>query len=346
MDRKKFLGSVAALSALALPGKAQMAAAEKLVDVDTEMPASRIPPYLKPGDTIGITCPAGFIMPDDIVAAVQQIESWGFVVKVGSTVGKKDFTFGGTDVERAADFQQMLDDKDIAAILCARGGYGMGRIIDRLDFKKFVTRPKWIIGFSDVTVVHSHLCANYGIASIHSKMCNSFPSDWALAEPIQIETILSIKKALTGQKMNYTVPANNNNRLGTATGELVGGNLKMLETLGGTPSDCNMDGKILFVEDTGEFLYSIDRMFWNLKRRGKLKKLKGLLIGGFKTKVEESGEEFGRSLYEIVQEVVKEYRYPVCFEFPVGHQKNNFALKCGVKHRLEVKGDGVEMREL
>jgi muramoyltetrapeptide carboxypeptidase len=342
MNRKNFISSLLATSALPLAATAQPALAPAAF---TEEPARRIPPYLKPGDTIGITCPTGFITPEEIQPAVKQMETWGFTIKVGNTVGKKDFTFGGTDAERAADFQQMMDDKTVKAIMCARGGYGMGRIIDRLSFKKFILQPKWIIGFSDVTVIHSHLSTNYGIASIHSKMCNSFPKDPALAEPIQTETILSIKKALMGEKMHYTAPVNEKNRQGTATGELTGGNLKMLETLSGTPSDCNTDGKILFVEDTGEYLYSIDRMCWNLKRSGKLNKLKGLIIGGFKIKPDEPGEEFGRSLYDIVQEVTKEFSYPVCFDFPVGHQRNNFALKCGVKHTLEVKADGVRLRE-
>jgi muramoyltetrapeptide carboxypeptidase len=342
MNRKNFISSLLATSALPLAAGAQTAFSPAWADDAVK----KVPPYLKPGDTIGIICPAGFITAEDIQPAVKQMESWGFTIKAGSTIGKKDFTFGGTDEERTNDFQQMLDDKTVKAIMCARGGYGMGRIIDRLNFKKFVAQPKWIIGFSDVTVVHNHLSANYGIASIHSKMCNSFPKDWALAEPIQVDTILSIKKALTGEKMSYTAPVNERNRLGTGVGELTGGNLKMLETLGGTGSDGSTDGKILFVEDTGEYLYSIDRMFWNLKRRGKLNKLKGLVVGGFKIKAEEPGEEFGRSLYDIVQEVTNEFTYPVCFDFPVGHQKNNFALKCGVKHKLEVKADGVKMLEV
>jgi muramoyltetrapeptide carboxypeptidase len=346
MDRKKFLGTVTALSALALPGKAQLAAHAGQWASEGEPPPVRIPPYLKPGDTIGITCPAGFILAEDIAPAVQQLEAWGLKVKIGATVGKRDFTFGGTDAERAADFQQLMDDVQIKAILCARGGYGMARMVDRLDFKKFMQSPKWVLGFSDVTVAHGHLAARCGVASIHSKMCNSFPKDWALAEPIQIDTILSIKKALMGEKITYTAPAHPRNRPGTAVGELIGGNLKIWESLGGTPSDCSTDGRILFLEDTGEYLYSIDRMLWNLQRRGKLKKLKGLIIGGFKTKAEEPGEEFGRSLHDIVHEVVKEYDYPVCFDFPVGHQKNNFALKCLVRHRLEVGAEGTRLEEL
>ena len=222
----------------------------------------------------------------------------------------------------------------------------MVRIIDSLNFSKFVQKPKWIIGFSDLTVLHSHLNRNYGIASVHPKMCNSFPDDWSKAELIQIETINSIRQALSGEEMKYMVDANPLNITGKAEGVLVGGNLKTLETLSGTRSDLHTAGKILFVEDTGEYLYSIDRMFWNLERTGKLADLKGLIVGGFKVKKDDEGEDFGRTVYDIVLEKVKKYDFPVCFDFPVGHQKNNFALKCGVKHRLEVKEDQVMLKEI
>jgi muramoyltetrapeptide carboxypeptidase len=337
MHRKKFLSSV--LAAASVP--AMVSALD-----DPGLPAPIMPPYLKKGATIGITCPAGYITEEEIHPAVLQMMEWGFYIKIGETVGRKDFTFGGTDEERARDFQQMLDDPKIDAIMCARGGYGSVRIIDRLDFSRLTRRPKWIIGFSDITVMHSHLNRNYGVATIHSKMCNSFPSNWSLAEPIQVDTILSIKQALTGDKMKYTTIANVQNRLGTAEGPLVGGNLKTIETLSGTRSDLRTNGKILFVEDTGEYLYSIDRMFWNLKRTGKLDKLAALVVGGFRIKSDDVGEEFGRTLQEIVLDRVQEFDYPVCFDFPVGHQKNNYALKCGVVHRLMVEQDGVTLKEI
>jgi muramoyltetrapeptide carboxypeptidase len=331
MERKKFLASVlasgAAMKALAKESPSQY--------ISNEGPLIA-PPFLKAGDTIGITCPAGYITNEDIQPAVSKLKEWGFNVVTGSTVGKRNFTFGGTDAERLTDMQEMLDDKDIKAILCARGGYGAIRIIDQLSFKKFSDKPKWLIGFSDVTVLHSHINRNQGIMTIHSKMCNSFPSDWSKAEPIQIETIDSIRQCITGEKMRYTFAPNPNNRTGLATGELVGGNLKTLETLAGSKSDLNTKGKILFVEDTGEYLYSIDRMFWNLKRSGKLDKLIGLIVGGFKIKKDDEGEEFGQTLEQIVLDKVKEYSFPVCFDFPVGHQKNNFAIKCGMVHTLGV----------
>ena len=305
-----------------------------------------VPPYLKKGDTIGITCPAGFITPEDVQPAINKMQEWGFNIKLGDTIGKKDFTFGGKDAERLQDFQHMMDDNTIKAIMCARGGYGSVRIIDDIDFKKFIKHPKWIIGFSDITVIHSHLNSNYRIASIHSKMCNSFPTDWSTAEPVQIESIESIRKCLSGEKMNRLFTPMASNRTGLADGELVGGNLKTLESLAGSKSDISTKDKILFVEDTGEYLYSLDRMFWNLKRTGKLSHLKGLIIGGFKPKKDDPGEEFGKSMEEIITEKISEYNYPVCFDFPVGHQKNNFALKCGVQHRLAVHLNECRLTEI
>jgi muramoyltetrapeptide carboxypeptidase len=330
MKRKQFIGSLlpAAFSFQAL--SAEIKFPEK------EFNSSKIPPYLKPGDTIGITAPAGFITLDEIQSAINKMNEWGCNVKVGNTIGKKDFTYGGTDVERLADFQQMLDDNSVKAIMCARGGYGCVRIIDKINFNQFQENPKWIIGFSDITVLHSHINRNYNVATIHSKMCNSFPDDWSNAEQVQIDSIDSIRKCLVGEKIIYTATANANNKKGSVTGELVGGNLRTIENLTGSDSDILTKNKILFLEDTGEYLYSIDRMFWNLKRTGKLEKLKGLIIGGFKAKKDDPGEEFGKTIEEIVLEKITEYDYPVCFDFPVGHQKNNVALKCGVSHILTV----------
>lgn len=338
MNRKYFLSSFIATASI-LPAFKSLAKS-----VENESSSFKIPSYLKPNDTIGITSPAGYITLEQIQPSVLQMQGWGFKIKVGETIGKRDFTYGGTDDERLADFQKMLDDPNIKAIMCARGGYGFVRIIDKLDFSAFKKNPKWIIGFSDITVIHCHLAKNFGIASIHSKMCNSFPDDWTKAEPIQIETILSIKNALIGEPMTYVAPINKDNRLGKVDGILVGGNLSIIETLAGSESDLDTKNKILFIEDTGEYLYSIDRMLWNLKRSGKLKNLKGLIIGGFKVKPDDAGEEFGKSVYEIVLEKVKEYNYPVAFDFPVGHQRNNFALKCGFNYTLEVNEKGSALR--
>jgi muramoyltetrapeptide carboxypeptidase len=329
MNRKHFISTLIPLATTinAVANKSNTALEDEA--------SAKIPQHLKKGDTIGITSAAGYITLVDCNDAINMIQSWGFAIKIGSTIGKKSFTFGGTDEERITDLQQMLDDDNLKAIMIARGGYGLLRIIDKLNFTKFIKKPKWIIGFSDVTVLHSHINKNFGIATLHAKMCNSFVAP-AIAEPIQLETLDSIRKCLFGEKMIYNTPLNTNNKLGKAKGVLVGGNLKTLESLAASASDIVTKNKILFVEDTSEKLYSIDRMFWNLKRSGKLANLTGLVVGGFKIKKDDEGAEFGKTLEEIVLEKIKEYNYPVCFDFPVGHQKNNFALKCGVQHILNL----------
>lgn len=342
MDRKRFISSlITAGAALSTTG-----AWANTPGVPYTNTHHKIPPYLQAGDTIGIVSPSGYISLAEIMPAVQLMQSWGFNVTIGDNTGKKDFIYGGTDEERVADLQQMLDNPEIKAIMCARGGYGLVRIINRLNFKHFKKNPKWIIGFSDITVLHCHINRNFGIVTLHSKMCNSFPDDWAKADAMQMATIQSIRQALMGENMDYSSPAVAQNRLGTAEAILVGGNLSLLTTLSGTPSDLDTDGKILFVEDTHEYLYNIDRMFWNLKQTGKLSQLAGLVIGGFQLKPDIESEEFGRTIYDIVNEKVKDYNYPVCFDFPVGHQKNNFALKCGAGHILEVGTDGCMLKSL
>lgn len=303
-----------------------------------------VPPSLKSGDAIGITCPSGFALQEDIAPAVQYLEKWGLHVVVGKTVGRKDHTFGGTDEERAADFQSMVANSELKAILCARGGYGAVRIIDKIDFSPLRRNPKWVIGYSDITVFHCHLHALVGMASIHAKMTEGFPSDPAVFEPTQLQALDTLRQALLGEKLTYSVPPNPRNRPGEVSGILVGGNLKILETLAGTPSDIDTRDKIFFVEDVGEALYSIDRMFCNLKRSGKLSQLKALIVGSFTNiRPDDPEEPFGRSIYDIVWEQVKEYDYPVCFDFCVGHQKNNVALKCGVQHRLQVSSEATTL---
>lgn len=340
MDRKRFISSLVTAGAALSTSKA-WATTHEIPYVNTH---HKTPPYLKPGDTIGIISPSGYMSLADLIPAVQLIQNWGFKVQIGDNNGKKDFIYGGTDEERTADLQEMLDNPGVKAIMCARGGYGLVRIIDRLNFRHFKKNPKWIIGFSDITALHCHINRNFGIATLHSKMCNSFPDDWAKADAMQIATIQSIRQALMGESIDYSSPAVVQNRQGTAEAILAGGNLSLITTLSGTPSDLDTDGKILFVEDTHEYLYNIDRMFWNLKQSGKLSHLAGLIIGGFQLKPDIEGEEFGHTIYDIVTEKVKDYNYPVCFDFPVGHQKNNFALKCGVQHILEVNANGSTLR--
>jgi muramoyltetrapeptide carboxypeptidase len=342
MDRKRFIGQGAALTAGWL-GVSSLPAPQRLLAQSPDY--FQKPPYLKKGDLIGITSPAGYMMEKELAPALAAFSEWGFQVKIGRSIGKRDCTFGGTDEERAADLQEMLDDPMIRCVFCARGGYGMVRIIDRLNFETFRNDPKWVVGFSDITVIHAHLHQLTGVSSLHAKMCNSFPEDWSKAEPAQVDSLLSIRDALMGRRARYVLPGNMQNRLGDAEGLLIGGNLKTLESLAGSRSDLRTEGKILFVEDTGEYLYSIDRMFWNLQRTGKLRELAGLIVGGFKIKPDDPGEEFGRTLYEIVMEKASAHHYPVCFDFPVGHQKFNVALKCGVRHRFKVDEQEVLLEE-
>jgi muramoyltetrapeptide carboxypeptidase len=335
MKRKRFLGSLLGAPLLTATTLTRQGSG----DGNPGQASWRIPPYLNSGDTIGITCPAGFMTPAELKPAIKLLQDWGFKLRIGRTVGERDFIFGGTDTDRLTDLQEMLDDGTIRAIMCARGGYGCIRIIDQLDFRKFVARPKWIIGFSDITVLHAHLNHNFQIASIHSKMCNSFPEFPDQAEKGQWDSISSIQLALTGKNIDYPVVYDPANRPGYGKGILTGGNLKTIETLAGSASDMHTDGMILFLEDVGEYLYSIDRMFYNLKRTGKLENLSALLIGAFRVKPDDAGDEFGRSVYNMVQEQTAPYKYPVCFNFPVGHQKLNYALKCGVMHELTI-GEG------
>lgn len=346
MNRKHFLSTLATTAGLTtLPALTRLQQAAAALQPHEER--LLVPSYLKPGDTIGITCPAGHITLEEINPAISIMQSWGFKIRVGSTVNKSDFSFGGTDQERRQDMQEMLDDPDIKAVMCARGGYGSARIVDQLDFSRFIQQPKWIIGFSDITVLHCHINRLYGIATLHSKMCNSFPDDFSKAEPIVQQTISSIRDALSGQQLHYTTFSDSRNRTGTAKGILVGGNLSMIQSVLATNSELDTIGKILFLEEVGEYLYSLDRMFNSLQRAHKLDNLAGLIIGGFnRIKPDDPGEEFGRTVYDIVMEKVKDFSYPVCFSFPVGHQKDNYALKCGIMHQLNVGQQEVTLDEL
>ena len=216
----------------------------------------KIPPYLQPGNTIGLVCPAGYMAMEKVQTCIETLEQWGYKVKVGSTVGSSsDNYFSGTDAERLQDFQQMLDDDTVHAILCGRGGYGVSRIIDQINFKQFKKKPKWIIGFSDITVFHSHIYSRYKVATLHAPMAAAF-NDGQFAN----QYVQSLRHALEGKKARYEVEAHAYNRKGEAVGELVGGNLALLAHLTGTESDLKTKGRILFVEDVGEYLYSIDRM--------------------------------------------------------------------------------------
>lgn len=298
------------------------------------------PPYLKKGDTIGIVCPAGYMEANKVNTCVATLQQWGYQVKLGKTVGGSSTTyFSGTDEERLNDFQQMLDDDDVKAILCGRGGYGTGRIIEAMRFKKFKKQPKWIIGYSDITVLHNHLYTNYKVSSLHSPMAGAFND-----EGYKNEYVLSLKNVLAGKKIKYAVDGHAFNRPGQAKGELVGGNLALLAHLTGTGSDIKTKGRILFIEDVGEQLYNIDRMMYQLKRSGKLSKLAGLIFGGF-TETKDTDRPFGKTVHQLLQDMIAEYDYPVCFDFPVSHTDRNYALKVGVEYTLKVTKSRVLLQE-
>ena len=301
----------------------------------------KTPPYLKKGDTIGIVCPAGYMAMEKVTECIRVLqEEWGYHVKVGKTVdGSSSNYFSGTDEERLEDFQEMLDDDDVQAVLCARGGYGMGRIIDDLNFKKFKRQPKWIIGYSDITVLHAHLYSNYYISSLHAPMAGAFNDGGNTGRYVQ-----SLKNALDGKWAKYSCEPHELNRPGEAIGELVGGNLALLAHIVGTDSDIKTRGRILFIEDTGEYLYNIDRMLYQLKRSGKLSKIAGLIVGGF-TDLKDTDRPFGKPVYDLIFDVVKEYDYPLCFGFPVSHGKENYALKIGAGYKLKVAKTKVFLEE-
>jgi muramoyltetrapeptide carboxypeptidase len=300
----------------------------------------KLPPYLQKGDTIGLICPAGFMSMEKVQTCINTLGEWGYQVKLGKTVGGDSTTyFSGTDEERLADFQQLLDDDEVRAVLCARGGYGMGRIIDQIDFKKFSKQPKWIVGYSDITVLHAHLYSNYYISSLHAPMAGAFND-----EGYKNEYVLSLKNALEGKKAKYSCPVHGFNKRGEAIGELVGGNLSLLAHLVGSDSDIKTKGRILFIEDIGEYTYNIDRMLYQLKRSGKLSKLAGLIIGGF-TDMKDTERPFGKTVYEVIREVVRDYNYPVCFGFPVSHSDENYALKVGVGYKLKIGKSKVTLEE-
>ena len=285
-----------------------------------------IPPYLKKGDTIAIVATARKNIEDNLQPAISWLHSWGLEVVIGKTIGLDDNQLAGTDEERAADFQAQLDNPNIKAIWCVRGGYGTVRMIDQLDFTKFKQNPKWIVGFSDVTVLHSHL-NNLGFASIHGIMPVSSKATEEAKE--------SLRKALFGEHLEYTVPCDQMNRYGSAKGELVGGNLSILFSLLGSPSAVNCDAKILFIEDLDEYLYHIDRMMMNLKRNGCLESLKGIIVGGM-TKMHDNEIPWGKNALEIIDDVTKKYNIPIIYNFPAGHSADNHALILGKQVSMEV----------
>ncbi len=288
------------------------------------------PPFLKKGDTIGIAATARKISEAELMPAITKFREWGFQVLLSEALYAEDHQFAGTDQQRLSGFQKLLDNNTVKAIIIARGGYGTVRLIDEIDFTSFKKNPKWIIGYSDVTVLHSHIHQNFGIETIHATMPLNFPKN--NNESIALS---SLYNALTNNNIEYIINRLSTEKTGETTGILTGGNLSLLYALSGTVSDIYTNGKILFLEDIDEYLYHIDRMILQLKRCGKLKNLAGLIVGGM-TDMKDNQIPFGKNAYEIIADAVKEYDYPVCYGFPAGHMEDNRALILGRKISLAV----------
>ncbi len=295
------------------------------------------PPPLKPGDCIGIVAPARKVVQQEILPAIKLLTIKGFIIKTSPHLFAEHHQFAGTDEQRAQDLMDMIEDKSVKAILCARGGYGTVRLLDHLNLRKLQLNPKWIVGYSDITVLHNYLNGWYGIETIHGPMPFSFPADGK-----DSETVDYLLNVLMGNNPTYHVNAHPLNRTGKAEGTLVGGNLSLLYSLAGTDADINPQGKILFIEDLDEYLYHIDRMMMNLRRSGKLKSIKGLIVGGL-TDMKDNQTAFGASAIEIVANAVKDYDFPVCFNFPAGHTEPNLSLIMGRKVMLKISENDVSL---
>lgn len=293
------------------------------------------PPFLQPGDKVALVSPAGNVAAASIEPSVKIIEDWGLCPVVGKNALSKYGYFAGTDEQRLEDMQWALDSEEIQAIFCTRGGYGCMRIAEELDYSMFQGNPKWLVGFSDITVFHSKL-NTLGIESIHAAMPNSYST----TSPQALERL---KKFLFGEISGYTLPAHPFNREGIVEAELTGGNLTLLHCLRSTPLECRHQSPILFIEDVGENLYAIDRMLQSLKLSDKFARLQGMIVGSFNHM---QGTDFGKNAYEIVQETIAAYDFPVCFGFPAGHTAENYPLLLGSTIELDVNPEGTEIKFL
>jgi len=285
------------------------------------------PPFLKPGDKVGIVSSSWHIDETKLLEAVRFLENWGLKVVIGENAAKQSGPFAGSDEERLSDLQAMTDNPEIKAVIFSRGGYGLLRIIDKVDFSLLKLHPKWYVGFSDITCILNWLNEVHGVMSIHAEM----PLNYCNGEKTP-ETFETLRKALFGEL--ETIEWNGKVfRPAKAVGEITGGNLSLVFSLMGTRGEPQTDGKILFLEDIGEYLYHIDRMLISLKLAGKLKNLSALVIGGM-SELKETKTPWGKSIEDIVMYAVSEYDYPVVFDFPAGHINDNRAFYFGRKVEL------------
>ncbi len=296
------------------------------------------PKNLVPGSKIAIVSPSGATIEEFVKSAANFISNRGFEPVIYPSCFNRYFQFGGSDEQRLADMQSAMDDDSINAILCSRGGYGAIRIVDKLDFTKFLKNPKWLIGFSDITNLHLAL-NRVGVMSIHGQMTKD------MHEHPNSDAVKFVFDILKGETKEYLIDSNDFNRIGAAETELIGGNISILYSLQATKFEIDTDGKILFIEDLNEYLYHLDRIMINLKMSGKLKNLKGLIVGAF-TDMKDNPNPFGKTPYEIINDHVAEYSYPVCFDFPTGHIENNLPLICGRKYSFIVSEKVVKLKPI
>lgn len=297
-----------------------------------------LPPFLRKGDTIAIACTARKVSPEELAPAVKVFESWGLTVRLSPYIYETNHQFAGTDAQRAEAFQQLMDDEEVKAIVCARGGYGTVRMIDLLDFSRFSASPKWIVGYSDVTVLHQHIYQHTSVCSLHATMPINMQ-----AHNVDAVSVETLRKTLFGEALQYKVESHHLNRNGEAEGPLTGGNLSVIYSLLGSSSLVDTTGKILFLEDLDEYLYHIDRMMVALKRAGMLAGLKGLVIGSM-SDMKDNTVPFGKQALDIISETVSSYHYPVMFGFPAGHEASNHSLIMGKRASLSVSSKEATLR--
>ncbi len=298
---------------------------------------SQLPHLLKPGNRVGIISPASHPTSDQWKAGLQVLSDWGLEIVLGDHYLAEHFGLGGTDEQRRADLQQMLDDPSIAAIFPLRGGYGVSRLLDGLDFTKFRKNPKWVVGFSDITALLCHI-DTFSIASIHGPMPNNFCQKGGEAALANLHTLL-----FEGRTHMHTT-SHALNKHGVAEASIIGGNLSLLTHLIGSNSFPNPKGKILFIEEVGERLYHVDRLLLQLKRAGYLADLAGLIIGGF-TDCKEASLTIGLSVEDMILEHTAAYHYPIAFDFPAGHIPNNQAIPMGKKIKFLVNAEIVQVTD-